>query len=894
MAKGVKKIKVTQGKYYPKMSVPRQRVTIVAEQDVVFQVEEWLPNTSAEDKKKPVIWMRQTHDRKIILFQVPSTTGYKFSILKKFCGSYHYYIEASFSGQRDFKNNVGLYVKGWCEPKIISSKWSYQKGGASIKNNKKAQHISYGHIVHLNLQTEGLNGNNLIVELWNQQYAKADKQICVYTDVQVIDGEVNLKIQNTYAWMAHVNNIQNLEEFYIKVKDQASGKYIKDNLGDDLHAIYLNVKNKIATTNTNVSQNQTPTKVYKPDVNSARIEPCKFEVIKITETEVKDGAPNNTTVIVFDKGNGIKQITGKAQQKEIQRTIYYEIDSTIIDKGGEAILNNVLKFLLEHKNSIINLSGYACVIGKQNYNKGLSQRRADIVKKFFADGGLDPRRITSTGKGEVDPTDDKMGRDNVKYKNEKDYINNRRVDISFTFNEHDAQTVVYEVIAPSKPTVLDKIAVPVKKEITIDISGFETKACFRGNDKHKKESYIVDVGQAIDAGNTKKTFNTPSFNYQIYSDLSRFNIAPIQYIWPSSTTPNQYHLHVHSCRFFSNNKRTTVLINAYPDIKWELAVEFLVNVSNYKAANMPAGNIFAKHQEKSREAGYRRWRMNETGKIPISIGVGLSAEWNNGNSKRSFTNEFSDRIEAVAKLISKSITVLQDAINYAQSAAKQTAIPVGFDIRYPKFTVVGKWYLERLNNRNLLNTVGEIGFGFNPLIGAEVVIDIIGAAIALGSYATTGNPAAARLIGKFRAGLEKLGASVTFTATFYGELSIMVDALKIDAINGIDMQGKTTIGGKMGATILLAIEIGGKFNKNSKKYILDFKAAARLQGDSFFGGDFVINSDDKGLFIEPILKFSGVKITGEVEGEIGWWKSNFKIEEIVIDKSEHSLGKKYF
>lgn len=893
MAKGVKKIKVTQGKYYPKMSVPGQRVTIVAEQDVVFQVEEWLPNTSAEDKKKPVIWMRQTHDRKIILFQVPSTTGYKFYILKKFCGSYHYYIEASFSGQRDFKNNVGLYVKGWCEPKIISSKWSYQKGGASIKNNKKAQHISYGHIVHLNLQTEGLNGNNLIIELWNQQYAKADKQICVYTDVQVIDGEVNLKIQNSYAWMAHVNNIQNLEEFYIKVKDQASGKYIKDNLGDDLHAIYLNVKNKVATTNTNVSQNQTPTKVYKPDVNSARIEPCKFEVIKITETEVKDGAPNNTTVIVFDKGNGIKQITGKAQQKEIQRTIYYKIDSTIIDKDGEAILNNVLKFLLEHKDSTINLSGYACVIGKQNYNKGLSQRRADIVKKFFADGGLDPNRITSTGRGEVDPTDDKLGRDNVKYKDEKDYINNRRVDISFTFNEHDAQTVIYEVIAPSKPTVLDKIVVPVKKEITIDISGYETKACFRGNDKHKKESYIVDVGQAIDAGDTKKTFNTPSFNYQIYSDLSRFNIAPIQYIWPSSTTPNQYHLHVHSCRFFSNNKRTTVLINAYPDIKWELAVEFLVNVSNYKAANMPAGNIFAKHQEKSREAGYRRWRMNETGKIPISIGVGLSAEWNNGNSKRSFTTEFADRIEIIARTIASAINIVQNAINYAQSAAKGASLPVGFDIRYPKFSVLGKWYLERIETRRNLSVIGEVGFGFKPLIGAEVVIDIIGAAIALGSYATTGNPAAARLIEKFRGGLEKLGASVNFTATFYGEVEIMVDALKIDSVNRMQMQGKTTLGGKMGATIELSISIEvGKVKGTKTKPIITFKAAAKA--DSYFGGDIIFDSDDKGLFMQPVLKFSGVVLSVEIEGEMGWWKSNFKIEERVIKEETRVFDKKYF
>ena len=67
-----------------------------------------------------------------------------------------------------------------------------------------------------------------------------------------------------------------------------------------------------------------------------------------------------------------------------------------------------MKFLLEHKDSRINLSGFACVIGKENYNKGLSQRRADVVKKFFGDGGLDRNRIDSVGKGEVDPTDDKM------------------------------------------------------------------------------------------------------------------------------------------------------------------------------------------------------------------------------------------------------------------------------------------------------------------------------------------------------------------------------------------------------------------------------------------------------------------------------------------------------
>ncbi|SHE82594.1 OmpA family protein [Chryseobacterium sp. OV279] len=885
MAKGVKKIQVTKGLYYPDMSVKGQRVTLKPDQWVYFGVEEWLPGTTAEDKKKEIIWMRQTNNRKIIINQAPSKGGYKFLISKQFCGSYHYYIEASLSGKRDPKNPVGLYVKGWCDPKIVTSKWTTQRGSkTSIKNQNKINFISYGHVVYLNLMTEGLNGNTLTIELWNQQTAKKDKLVHVYNNVQVIDGEVNLKIENTYSWMAHVDNIQNVEEFYIKVKDTASKQYIKDNLGDDLHAIYLNVKNKVVTTNANVSKNQTPTKVYKPDVNSVRQEPCRFEMIKITESEVKDGKASNTTVTVFDNGKGIKKIQSAALQERIERTIYYKFDSTVIDKDGVAILNNVLKFLLEHKDSTMNLSGYACVIGKQNYNKGLSQRRADVVKKFFADGGLDPSRIISVGKGEVDPTDDKMGKDNIRFKNERDYESNRRVDISFVFNAHDAQTINYEVVAPTEST---------KKDLTIDISGFDTNECYHGSkNKHKKQILMTDVGQAVDKGDTKQTFAPSSFNYKVYSNMSRFNAAPIKYIWPIATNPNQFHMNIHSCRYFSNDKRTTVLIKAYPDIKWELALEFQVNVSNYKASNMPAGNIYAKHQEKSRQAGYKRMQLNKDGKVPINVGVGLSAEWDAGREKRSFTNEFADKIEVVARMIATAVNIVQNAINYAQSAAKETAIPVGFNLRYPKFTVVGKWYLERVNERASLSVIGEVGFGFKPLIGAEVVIDIIGAAIAVASYGATGNPAAAKLINKFRGGLEKLGASVTFTATFYGELEIMVDALKIDSINGINMQGKTTIGGKMGATIELSISIEVGTVKGTKaKPIVTFKAAAKA--DSYFGGDIVIDSDTTGLFIQPVLKFSGVVLSVEIEGEVGWWKSNFKVEEKVMKEETYYMDKKY-
>lgn len=766
MAKGVKKIKHTEGLYYPDMSVVGSRITIKPDQYAWFEIAEWEAGTTVEDKKRPITWLRQSNDRKVIINQmtIPSTNKYGVKLPKNLCGSYHYYIEASLSGKRDFNKKTGLYVKGWCPPKIISSKWSTQRGSKSIKNKDKDQWISYGHIVYLHLETEGLNGNKLIIELWNQQTAKKDKQVFVYTDVQVIDGEVNLKIQNTYAWMAFVDNIQNVEEFYIKVKDQASNQYIKDNLGDDLHAIYLNVKNKVATTNVNVPQNQTPTKVYKPDVNAARYEPCKFEVIKITESETKDGKANNTTVTVFDNGKGLKKKAGDLPQEKIERTIFFKFDSTIIDKDGEAVLNNILKFLLEHKGATMNLSGYACVIGKQNYNKGLSQRRADVVKKFFADGGLETGRIISVGRGEVDPTDDKQGRDNIKYRNEYSYEQNRRVDISFVFYAHDAQTINYEVIAPSVDT---------KKELTIDIVGHEAKACFRAKDKHTKETWIVDVGQTIDKGDTKKTFAKPSFNYGVYSSLSRYNpvggvgfdtdaLKIMQYIWPASSSPNQFHLHTHSCRWFSEKKHTTVLIKAYPDIKWRFA--FFINLSNSLSVKWQKLST-EKHAELRGKA--LKLANEEKGKYTeVDFGVELKASFDKQkdgsyHSNPELTAKYSDKIHKLFSTISSIKKIAQGITRKTKGKVSQgigRKLPFSLSLNAPAFYFGAEWEADLNEIRNDVGTKLRIFLEAKPLVELAIVFDLLSLAIQAGVAATTagsGNALALEIFNMVRDWAEK-------------------------------------------------------------------------------------------------------------------------------------------
>ena len=374
MSKGIKKIKCIKNGWTLQRFQLKDRLVIAPDRDVLFEIEEWEKETTDDDKKKLITWMLQSQDRKTIIHQEKKHSTEKFAIKlpKKFCGVYDYYIEASLFGKRDFKNNTGLYIRGWCLPKITSSKWTKKYNGESIKNSKKENYINYGEDVFLQLDTEGLNGSNLIIEIWNRQFL-GDKHIHTYTNVKVLGGEVNLKITNTYAWKASVNNIQNVEEFYIKVKNQSTQEYIKDTMEDELHAIYLNIKNKVVSKKNETSQNLTASKVFNPNNKKNRYEPCKFDTIKITDKE--------DTIILFNKGEKLNK--SNFSNEKVTRSIFFNFDSTMIEKHSEFILKNILEFLLGNSGAIINLNGYACVIGKETYNKELSQRRADVVKNFF-------------------------------------------------------------------------------------------------------------------------------------------------------------------------------------------------------------------------------------------------------------------------------------------------------------------------------------------------------------------------------------------------------------------------------------------------------------------------------------------------------------------------------
>ncbi|MDH7464195.1 OmpA family protein [Chitinophagaceae bacterium 26-R-25] len=894
--KGVKKIMWVDGPAYPEFSDLSILVTIAPDQWVWFKVEAWEPGTTEEDKKKDITWIRETEDRRIILNQmpIPATSQYGIKLSKKLCGNYLYFIEASLEGKPYYNDAKGLYVQGYCPPKIVSSKWCIKNDGEDVR---KTYTFCYGHVIYLGLETEGMNGENVVIDVYRRVQhgggAKDDQKICTYTDVLVIDGEINLKIGNTYQWYGKIKKPGSKEEFYVKVK--AHGKYIDDGK-DIIHARYLQIKNEIVSKAAESSTSQTPLRIGKPDVNAARYEPCKFTGIKITE-------PKEKPVVIFDQG---KRIAGVVHREEkVYRSIIFNFAEDTIDAESQKDLDNILAFLFEHQHTTIELNGYACVIGKKEDNLSLSKRRADAVKKYLTDGKLDGSRIISTGYGEIQvrdndkndfivaANDDHRSLDNIKYKDEENYKNARRVDIRFSAFGYDAAPIVYETIAPSKGT---------EKHLTIDVTDFETSKCFQSEDKkHQKQIRIISPDAPEKKGGVQ-------IDLPVHSALSAVNAAPMQYIWPkynllegvvghSVDSAIVYNGSVHSCRYFSNGELETFVVKAYPDIKWSL--KFFLNLTNdlsVKWQNLDSSQHKEWQQKSGKIGAERRWKQKDA-----SLGFSLKAKWNNDKQEKELKYEYETKIKKLYDVFA-SVGALADGITNKTKGCSPTGIPATFAVKPPNISLSGDWFLAHpKGNKTVVGTDVTIALKATPLIGLEITIDLLGTLAFVGGEFVGAGPGVLQLYQEIQRTLKK---GVTFgndDVGFKANVDIYMDLIITQTIN-LDTDFKFNTGGKAkdsklkvegSSKLKLELRVGVKIKGELRVAIATatayFEASASGNATITFGHTINYDDDNGGLFYRPILGFDGLNAKYLVEVSVGL------AMKIVKDKHkvEDSRGGKY-
>ncbi|HEY0743944.1 MAG TPA: OmpA family protein [Chryseosolibacter sp.] len=86
----------------------------------------------------------------------------------------------------------------------------------------------------------------------------------------------------------------------------------------------------------------------------------------------------------------------------ILRNIYFDYDKAKFKTDSYTELNK-LEAMLRNSNVKVEISGHTDAYGKWDYNRQLSQRRAEAVKDYLTKKGIDPRRIKAVGYGESKP-----------------------------------------------------------------------------------------------------------------------------------------------------------------------------------------------------------------------------------------------------------------------------------------------------------------------------------------------------------------------------------------------------------------------------------------------------------------------------------------------------------
>jgi outer membrane protein OmpA-like peptidoglycan-associated protein len=83
--------------------------------------------------------------------------------------------------------------------------------------------------------------------------------------------------------------------------------------------------------------------------------------------------------------------------------VLFDFDKAVLKPEGKAEVDKVIAEMKAHPEIKATIEGHTCDIGAEQYNMGLGQRRADAVKAYMVQSGIDPNRIQTVSYGETKP-----------------------------------------------------------------------------------------------------------------------------------------------------------------------------------------------------------------------------------------------------------------------------------------------------------------------------------------------------------------------------------------------------------------------------------------------------------------------------------------------------------
>ena len=83
--------------------------------------------------------------------------------------------------------------------------------------------------------------------------------------------------------------------------------------------------------------------------------------------------------------------------------VNFAFNSSGITGKAKGLLDENVKAINEHPKYRVVVIGHTCSLGSEDYNQKLSEKRAESIKKYYTDKGIDASMIEAVGKGESEP-----------------------------------------------------------------------------------------------------------------------------------------------------------------------------------------------------------------------------------------------------------------------------------------------------------------------------------------------------------------------------------------------------------------------------------------------------------------------------------------------------------
>ena len=83
--------------------------------------------------------------------------------------------------------------------------------------------------------------------------------------------------------------------------------------------------------------------------------------------------------------------------------VYFDFDEATLKPEGMAVLNGAAALLQKHERVVVEVAGHTDSKGSDEYNQGLSERRANSVKDYLVRKGVKASRLSARGYGESRP-----------------------------------------------------------------------------------------------------------------------------------------------------------------------------------------------------------------------------------------------------------------------------------------------------------------------------------------------------------------------------------------------------------------------------------------------------------------------------------------------------------